>query len=320
VGAVDGRGDAQKTYSSEGPTADGRFKPELVAPTNTHIAGPKGPREVGGTSIAAPNAAGAAAVLWAAERARGLDPTAETIRQRLMAGALDLGAPGPDPVFGYGRVRIDAAGPAIEPAFPDRSDVVRRVVDVLFLANDPTPIAAHSLSLDGVPLVSFRSGDPRPVRVDTRTLADGVHVVQAEARDWTGNQGAGAWAFTVDNTPPGVAVRRVLVTRERIRPLPAGAGPVAVARRRAAVQRARRERTLTAVVDASDGSGRALTTELRLLDRRNRVVAAGTVRARSLLDRALSVGPVAPGRYRLILVAVDGAGNVARTQRRVVVR
>ncbi|MDX6646432.1 MAG: hypothetical protein QOK40_2159 [Miltoncostaeaceae bacterium] len=320
VGAVDWRGDEPKNYSSEGPTADGRFKPELVAPTNTHIAGPAGPREVGGTSIAAPNAAGAAAVLWAAQRARGLAPTAAVIRQQLLASALDLGPPGPDPVFGHGRVRVDTGGPALAPALPARGQVVRRAVEVLFTATDPTPIASHSLALDGVPLVPARAGDPRPVRVDTRTLADGVHVLQAEARDWTGNPGFAGWSFTVDNTPPAAALRRVQVDRHRVRPLPGGAGPLARARHRAAVQSARAERTVTALVDASDASGRALSVDLRLLDRRGRTIAARTLRARSLLDRALAVSPVPPGRYRLVLSATDAAGNVVEAQRRVTVR
>ena len=58
VGAADWRGNALKSYSSQGPTDDGRLKPDIVAPTNTQIMGPNGFRAVGGTSNAAPNAAG----------------------------------------------------------------------------------------------------------------------------------------------------------------------------------------------------------------------------------------------------------------------
>ena len=35
VGAVDWRGNALKPYSSQGPTDDGRLKPDIFAPTNT---------------------------------------------------------------------------------------------------------------------------------------------------------------------------------------------------------------------------------------------------------------------------------------------
>ena len=76
VGAVNWRGDGFKAYSSQGPTDDGRVKPDVVAPTDTRLMGPNGLRSVGGTSIAAPNAAGAAAVLLAAERRAGRFPSA----------------------------------------------------------------------------------------------------------------------------------------------------------------------------------------------------------------------------------------------------
>ncbi|MBJ7453437.1 MAG: S8 family serine peptidase, partial [Blastococcus sp.] len=80
VGATDWRGNSLKSYSAQGPTADGRLKPDLTAPTNTRVMGPSGPRAVGGTSNAAPNAAGAAAGLRAAQRRTGLVPNADGLR------------------------------------------------------------------------------------------------------------------------------------------------------------------------------------------------------------------------------------------------
>ena len=73
-------------------------------------------------------------------------------------------------------------------------------------------------------------------------------------------------------------------------------------------------------MDASDGSGRALSVTLRLLDGRGRAVAVQALRARSLLDRPLTLERVPLGRYRLVLGATDAAGNVSRAQRRVTVR
>ena len=80
IGAVNWRGNARKSYSSQGPTDDGRLKPDLVAPTDTRLMGPNGLRAIGGTSNAAPNAAGAAAVMLAAARRAGQAPTAAEVR------------------------------------------------------------------------------------------------------------------------------------------------------------------------------------------------------------------------------------------------
>ena len=112
VGAVDWRGDRVKAYSSQGPTADGRLKPDIVAPTDTRLMGPNGLRSIGGTSIAAPNAAGVAAVILAAARRAGQAPSAAEVRGQLSALALDLGAPGPDErVRGGPRARVGGPAP-----------------------------------------------------------------------------------------------------------------------------------------------------------------------------------------------------------------
>ncbi|MEX2658427.1 MAG: S8 family serine peptidase [Acidimicrobiales bacterium] len=70
-----------------------------------------------GTSMAAPHVAGAAAVLLGL----GLDPVAT--RDRLLATAVDLGAPGPDPVYGAGRLDVTAAvaGGGMAPPPADRA-------------------------------------------------------------------------------------------------------------------------------------------------------------------------------------------------------
>ena len=57
-----------------------------------------------GTSMATPHVAGAAAVLWAPA---GGD--AEVVAAALLEGAKDLGAPGPDPEYGQGRLDIPAS-------------------------------------------------------------------------------------------------------------------------------------------------------------------------------------------------------------------
>jgi len=113
VGAVDWRGDRLRRYSSQGPSPDGRLKPDLVAPTDTSLLGPNGVRGVGGTSNAAPNAAGAAAILMAAERVAGRPGDAASVLASLQATAFDW-ATRSDPRFGWGRVRVSLTPPVID--------------------------------------------------------------------------------------------------------------------------------------------------------------------------------------------------------------
>jgi autotransporter-associated beta strand protein len=65
---------------------------------------------VSGTSFAAPEVSGAAALVWQAYPYFSND----LVRQTLLGTARDLGAPGPDPVFGYGELDVGRAvnGPA----------------------------------------------------------------------------------------------------------------------------------------------------------------------------------------------------------------
>ncbi|MFC5740738.1 S8 family serine peptidase [Dyella tabacisoli] len=65
---------------------------------------------VKGTSLAAPQVTGAAALVWQAYPYFSND----LVRQTLLGTATDLGAPGPDPVFGYGMLNVGKAvnGPA----------------------------------------------------------------------------------------------------------------------------------------------------------------------------------------------------------------
>lgn len=71
---------------------------------------PNGYWIVSGTSFAAPEVSGAAALVWQAFPYF----TNDLVRQTLLGTARDLGAPGPDPVFGYGMLDVFKAvnGPA----------------------------------------------------------------------------------------------------------------------------------------------------------------------------------------------------------------
>ncbi len=80
VGAVDSVSPyTYQNYTSRGPTSDGRFKPDFLAPTNVTTANNSsdtGTGNFGGTSAAAPNAAGAAALWhnWAKQAVPAVEP------------------------------------------------------------------------------------------------------------------------------------------------------------------------------------------------------------------------------------------------------
>lgn len=93
--------DIVPSFSSEGPTTDGRLKPEIVGTSGVLTSMSA---SFGGTSAAAPHVGGAAALLAAA--ANPANPA--QLRTLLLANVLDVGAPGVDNRTGYGRTSFDA--------------------------------------------------------------------------------------------------------------------------------------------------------------------------------------------------------------------
>ena len=113
VGAVNWSDDSLANYSSQGPTPDGRLKPEISAPTNVKDASYGGlGMTFTGTSAACPHVAGAAALVWQAYP----DFTRQDVGVFLMNNALDLGPSGVDTGYGYGRLELpDSSGLAVSP-------------------------------------------------------------------------------------------------------------------------------------------------------------------------------------------------------------
>ena len=108
-------------FSSQGPTRDGRIKPDLVAPGSMVASSlskfstdlvelrrvlPDGAHLVDrGTSFAAPHMAGAVALLLQ----QSPQLTAAQLRQRLVDGALRDGFTGPLPSMAWGHGKLDLA-------------------------------------------------------------------------------------------------------------------------------------------------------------------------------------------------------------------
>ncbi|MCS7294233.1 MAG: S8 family serine peptidase, partial [Dehalococcoidia bacterium] len=145
VGAIEVSSPAAKaSYSSEGPTWDGRTKPDIAAPAgvSTFSYGAFG---FSGTSAAAPHVAGAAALVKAANPGW----TATQIRQFLESRAFDLGPPGKDTQFGAGRLNLGPVAQSSPTPTPT-----------------PTPTPSPTPTLTPAPT---RSPTPTPTRTPNPT-------------------------------------------------------------------------------------------------------------------------------------------------------
>ncbi len=98
VGATYWQTDELESYSSWGPSLDGRLKPEISAPTGISSAAFEG--EFYGTSASAPHVSAASALVMQAYPA--FSP--QDVRDYLMAQSIDLGDPGEDILYGAGRL------------------------------------------------------------------------------------------------------------------------------------------------------------------------------------------------------------------------
>ncbi len=111
VGATRWDNDRLEDYSSQGPTIDGRIKPDIAGPTDIATASyPDDNERFNGTSAATPHVTGAAALFLGANPGA----TAEQIVAFLWDRALDLAPPGVDNQTGHGRLQLGEppTGPA----------------------------------------------------------------------------------------------------------------------------------------------------------------------------------------------------------------
>ncbi len=123
VGAINSDNSTMTSFSSWGPTDDGRIKPDVVGPgcqTNddhgvTSCSITNGYTTMCGTSMAAPATTGVVALLYQQQKLNFPSTTImpSTIRGIIINTAIDLGAPGPDYQYGWGKISAVAAATKI---------------------------------------------------------------------------------------------------------------------------------------------------------------------------------------------------------------
>ena len=139
VGAVDDLG-GMSSFSSWGPTDDGRVKPDIVAngtiltstcPTSTYCS-------YSGTSMSTPVVTGALALLI--ERyvdVYGVDPSPAMMKALLINTAIDKGDTGPDYTYGWGLLDAESAAELIDGTYDNWEDSLSNGSTMEYAINVP---------------------------------------------------------------------------------------------------------------------------------------------------------------------------------------
>ncbi len=172
-----------------------------------------------GTSFSSPATCAVLALMKSA------NPTLSnvTLEALLKSTAVDLGTPGNDQYYGYGRINADAAvtaaasfnvvadtqAPTVSISSPT-GGTVSSTLTVNVAASDNIGVTRVDL-YNGAKLIASSSTAPYSINWDTKTAADGAVTLTAFAYDKAGNKGSSANVSvtvrnTVDSTTPTVSI------------------------------------------------------------------------------------------------------------------
>jgi thermitase len=252
-----------------------------------------------GTSFASPVAAGVAALMMSANPA--LD--AAKIESLLFSTATDLGTPGRDIYFGYGRVNaaaavnaaigastpVDTTAPTVGITSPAASSTVSGAVTVNVNAADNVGVARVELKVNNT-VVATDTAAPYSFSWDTKGVANGMATLVAVAYDAAGN--------VASSTPVSVNVANVapVPVKDTTPPVVKITNPVGGQVSGAVIVK----------VDASDNMGPSGITMQLYVDGALRATGSG-----STMAYTWDTTSIAAGLHRIVVIVRDKANNGA---------
>lgn len=254
-----------------------------------------------GTSFASPLAAGIGALMMAANQT--LDGT--SIEKLMFSTAVDLGAPGRDPYFGYGRVNAlagvqaavtarpvaDTQVPTSLISSPAPNTTVSSLVAVTVSASDNVGVARVELRVNGN-TVAIDNSAPFSFSWDSKSVPNGMANLTAVAFDAAGNAGSSTTVAV------NVANSTAVVVADKTPPVIAISNPVT----------GRVSGNVSVTTNASDNSGPAGITQILYIDGIQVAKVTGGALAYNWNTRKLSTGA-----HVIRAVATDVAGNTTAT-------
>ena len=164
-----------EVFSSQGPSLDGRTKPDLVGPDGVSCVSYASSGGFSGTSAACPQIAGAAALVWQLYPWYTNSDIADRLRQDL---TVDLGIPGPDNEFGYGIVFL---GPV--PAVPSPSPTPT-VTPTLLPTAAPPDWRLVGFPAQNVAAIVIAAHDTETLMVGTQGQGSTIYLSQDAGATW----------------------------------------------------------------------------------------------------------------------------------------